>query len=76
MSVQDGLVQTQYDWTPGGSNSSSSDKITLSYTIYAHKEIPTLGAVRLTVSGLKSDAQVSFTDVLDVNAIAGDFGRP
>ncbi|GAA6025861.1 hypothetical protein JCM8202_002098 [Rhodotorula sphaerocarpa] len=65
MSVQDGLVQTQYDWTPGGSNSSSSDKITLSYTIYAHKEIPTLGAVRLTVSGLKSDAQVSFTDVLD-----------
>ncbi|GAA5880894.1 hypothetical protein JCM3774_003235 [Rhodotorula dairenensis] len=63
MSVQDGLVQTKYDWTPGGSNSST--KITLSYTIFAHKVIPTLGAVYLSVSGLTNQTQVAFTDVLD-----------
>ncbi|GAA5992775.1 hypothetical protein JCM10908_006927 [Rhodotorula pacifica] len=75
MSVQDGIVTTKYDWTPslGGSNSSTnssstnstSSKITLSYTIFAHKVIPTLGAVYLSVSGLTNQTQVAFTDVLD-----------
>lgn len=67
MSVQDGLVQTKYDWTPGGSKSSS--KITLSYTILAHNVIPTLGAVYLSVTGLTNQTQVAFTDVLDVSCV-------
>ena len=70
MSVQDGIVQTKYDWTPGGGASNSSTKITLSYTVLAHKVIPTLGAVYLSVSGLTNQTQVAFTDVLDVSSIS------
>ena len=71
MSVQDGIVQTKYDWTPGGGGgSNSSTKITLSYTVLAHKVIPTLGAVYLSVSGLTNQTQVTFTDVLDVSCMS------
>ena len=74
MSVQDGMVQTKYDWTPGGGNgSNSSTNITLSYTVLAHKVIPTLGAVYLSVSGLTNQTQVAFTDVLDVSSIPPSF---
>ncbi|GAA5834169.1 hypothetical protein JCM11251_000560 [Rhodosporidiobolus azoricus] len=61
MSVQDGVVETTLDWTPAG----LSDPISLSYTIFAHRVVPNVGAVRLNVKGVPANASAAVTDVFD-----------
>lgn len=61
MSIQDGVVQTSYTWTP----SQGSSSVNVTYTVIAHRTRPNLGIVRLDVQGLQS-GDVSLTDLLDV----------
>lgn len=63
MSIQDGVVQTSYQWTPPQSNA----PVSVRYTLFAHRTRPNLGVVRLDVEGLDSGAETTLTDVLDVS---------
>ncbi|KAF9920549.1 alpha,alpha-trehalase ath1 [Linnemannia zychae] len=67
LSMRNGIVETKVVWSPfnttGGKSASSA--INLHYTILAHRDRPTLGLVRLDVSGLTSGQQVVITDALD-----------
>lgn len=60
-SLQDGLVVTSLLWTPSSRNTS----VNLTYTIYAHRTKPNLGALKLDISGLAEGVEVGITDVLD-----------
>ncbi|ORY91787.1 glycoside hydrolase family 65 protein [Leucosporidium creatinivorum] len=60
-SLQDGLVVTSLLWTPSSGNTS----VNLTYSIYAHRTKPNLGAVKLDISGLAEGTEVGMTDVLD-----------
>ncbi|GAA6018450.1 hypothetical protein JCM10207_000898 [Rhodosporidiobolus poonsookiae] len=59
MSIQDGVVTTEFDWASPAGN------VSLAYTVWAHRVNPNLGAIRLTVSGLSANSTVALTDVLD-----------
>ncbi|KAG0309487.1 alpha,alpha-trehalase ath1 [Dissophora globulifera] len=66
LSLRNGIVQTNVTWAPfGSSNSSNVSDIQLSYTVLAHRSRPSLGLVRLDVSGLSEGQQVIITDALD-----------
>ncbi|KAG0237760.1 Six-hairpin glycosidase-like protein [Mortierella sp. GBAus27b] len=69
MSLRNGVVQTTVSWSPFGPSSTSTKipnrPIKLQYTILAHRSRPTLGLVRLDVSGLEKGQQVIITDALD-----------
>ncbi|KAG0364106.1 alpha,alpha-trehalase ath1 [Gamsiella multidivaricata] len=61
LSLRDGVVQTAITWSPFN----SSSDIHLTYTVIAHRSRPSLGLVRLDISGLSADQQVIITDALD-----------
>ncbi|KAF9958583.1 alpha,alpha-trehalase ath1 [Mortierella alpina] len=61
LSIRDGTVQTTVGWSPFN----SSSIIQLRYTVLAHRSRPTLGLVRLDVSGLSDNQEVIITDALD-----------
>ncbi|KAF9537039.1 alpha,alpha-trehalase ath1 [Mortierella hygrophila] len=66
LSMRDGIVETTVVWSPFDSTSSSaSSDILLHYTVLAHRSRPSLGLVRLDVSGLAGGQQVVFTDAID-----------
>lgn len=66
LSLRNGIVETTITWEPFDSSSGKdADSIELVYTVLAHRDRPTLGLVRLDVSGLKDGQQVIITDVLD-----------
>ncbi|KAG0208406.1 alpha,alpha-trehalase ath1 [Mortierella sp. GBA30] len=60
LSLRDGMVQTTVHWSPFADSS-----IKLHYTILAHRSRPTLGLVRLDISGLSNAQEVIITDALD-----------
>ncbi|GAA6031033.1 hypothetical protein JCM8097_003971 [Rhodosporidiobolus ruineniae] len=61
LSIQDGVVRTELDWTPEGFDA----PVSLRYTVLAHRDWANVGAVRLTVRGLTENMTVAVTDVLD-----------
>lgn len=63
MSIRDGTVTTKVDWAPAllGSNNS----VSLQYTVFAHRSRPTLGMMRVNVSGVPPGIDVVVTDALD-----------
>lgn len=66
--MRDGIVETTVVWSPFNSknnNSSASSDILLHYTVLAHRSRPSLGLVRLDVSGLAGGQQVVITDAID-----------
>ncbi|KAF9131635.1 alpha,alpha-trehalase ath1 [Mortierella sp. 14UC] len=68
LSMRDGIVETTVIWSPFTSataNNSSNGDIQLRYTILAHRSRPSLGLVRMDVSGLASGQQVVVTDAID-----------
>ncbi|KAG0070017.1 alpha,alpha-trehalase ath1 [Linnemannia elongata] len=67
LSMRDGIVETTVVWSPFTStnNGSASSDILLHYTVLAHRSRPTLGLVRLDVSGLADGQQVVITDAID-----------
>ncbi|KAF9094092.1 alpha,alpha-trehalase ath1 [Mortierella sp. AD031] len=67
LSMRDGIVQTTVVWSPFSSTSSNarSSDIQLHYTILAHRSRPSLGLVRLDVSGLVRGQQVVITDAIE-----------
>jgi trehalose/maltose hydrolase-like predicted phosphorylase len=68
LSMRDGIVETSVVWSPFKSTNNSSSNtgdIQLHYTILAHRSRPSLGLVRLDVSGLTGGQQVVITDAID-----------
>lgn len=55
LSYRNGTVQTNATWSG----------VQLSYTLLAHRKRPSLGLVRLDISGLAENAEVTISDVLD-----------
>jgi len=55
MSIRDGIVSTSLVW----------NGVRLNYTILAHRTRPTLGIVRLELTAVKGNVNVTITDMLD-----------
>ncbi|KAK9473770.1 glycosyl hydrolase family 65 central catalytic domain-containing protein [Dipodascopsis tothii] len=66
MSLSDGYVKTSVVWHYGADADATGDANTLKleYTVLAHREIPTLGVVRLDITS-PTDTTVRVDDVLD-----------
>ncbi|PWN46738.1 hypothetical protein IE53DRAFT_391103 [Violaceomyces palustris] len=69
LSLRDGVVKTSLIYTPPsstqGGDGTSSRGYRLDYTVLAHRSRPTLGLVKLQVSGLEPGEKVVISDVLD-----------
>lgn len=63
LSLEHGLVQTEISWQP--SNSMINGTFDLKYTLLTSRTRPTLGVVRLDISGVPDNTTVYLTDLLD-----------
>jgi len=55
MSIRHGIVTTSFVWMG----------VQLNYTIFAHRTRPTLGIVRLEITPVNGDVNITITDMLD-----------
>lgn len=55
MSIRNGIVTTSFIWMG----------VQLNYTVFAHRTRPTLGIVRLEITPVDGDVNITITDMLD-----------